>query len=355
MGYAYLIIDGQWGSTGKGKFAAWAAEKYKPHAVACDFMPNAGHTVMMDNGYKIVTNHIPSGAFGHKDAEIILGPGCGIDVRLLMEELEAYDFIDLKSRLFIHPNAVVITDRHKEIEAETTKRIASTMKGCGAALSEKIRRSPDVVLAKDVEELQPYIDDTVERVIKILDKGGIVQVEGAQGFDLSLDYGFYPHVTSRNVTPGDIMSRAGIPHHRLMKIFGCIRTFPIRVGNVVDENGTVVGWSGPHYDDQEELTWEDISARCGKQVVEKTTVTGRVRRVFSFSKKQYQKFVDVCMPSNVFLNFVNYLHPGVEGERDYLNLPDEVKEFVSEISSIYPIRWLGTGPKHGDIIDLWEV
>ena len=57
--------------------------------------------------------------------------------------------------------AVIVTSDHKEWERNHLVRISYTVKGCGAAKADKTRRHPDVILAKDVPELKPYIGDTI--------------------------------------------------------------------------------------------------------------------------------------------------------------------------------------------------
>jgi hypothetical protein len=67
------------------------------------------------------------------------------------------------------------------------------------------------------------------------------------------------------------------------------------VGNTPD------GYSGDWYPDQEETTFEKLGV-----IAEKTTVTGRVRRVASFSRMQIEEAMAMAMPDEVFLNFAQY-------------------------------------------------
>lgn len=358
-GKAYVLCDGQWGSTGKGKLAGYLASKIKPTAVACDFMTNAGHTWIGDDGTKIMTQQIPTGAL-FTDGPILLGPGCGISISTLLTEVTELNAkgYDIRGRLFIHPHAFIIDREHAEIEACVTKRVASTMKGCGAALADKVVRHPRLRLAKDAPELKDWIADTVRIATDILDNNGVIQVEGAQGFCLSLDWGVYPYVTSRNITPTDILLRSGIPAQYLGTVFGSLRTYPIRVGNVV-EDGVEVGFSGPCYPDQQELDWETLERRSGgTNLVERTTVTGRVRRLFNFSFEQLNHFIKMCAPDYLFLNFANHIDAGVAGVTKCEDLSESVLEVLNTIydrmDSDVPIGLIGTGPKQSDMIDfIW--
>ena len=86
------------------------------------------------------------------------------------------------------------------------------------------------------------------------------------------------------------------------------RTYPIRVGNIVDENGATIGYSGGVYDDQHELNWEDFP----NVEPERTTVTKRVRRIFTFSEMQYRQSIARLRPDIVHLGFCDYLLNEVE-------------------------------------------
>ena len=96
----------------------------------------------------------------------------------------------------------------------------------------------------------------------------------------------------------------------------------------------MIGWSGPCYPDQKELTWEQVG-----QSPEMTSVSKKVRRVFTFSEQQYMESCQMNGCTDVFMNFMNYL-PNHEKQ----------EEFFKRISSIGPrISWCGYGPTINDI------
>ncbi len=352
MGKVTVIVDGQFGSTGKAKLAAFIADKEKPDAVACDFMTNAGHTWVGEYGRKIMTQHIPTGAI-HTSGPIFLGPGCAITPNVLLDEIEALREFRIEERIRIHPHAVIIQPHHIEEERFINKRIASTMKGCGAAVAGKIRRKDDVVLAKHHDSLKHFCqNDYTQEIAVMLNDGAHILAEGAQGFSLSIDHGFYPYVTSRNITPGDILLRCGIPLRHGWTTWGSLRTFPIRVGNI-EEGGRQVGYSGGTYEDQVEMTWGEVAHMAGyAHIEERTTVTNRVRRVFGFSMKQLQHFMDVCNPDYLFLNFVNYYDKNTEDVDIYSELPESIRARINhlQIRSGGKLRLLGMGAKHNQIV-----
>jgi hypothetical protein len=74
----------------------------------------------------------------------------------------------------------------------------------------------------------------------------------------------------------------------------------IRVANRFDEDGG--GWSGPCYEDQMELDWDDIGVPP-----ELTSVSKKIRRVFTFSERQVAEAMLITGCTDIFLGFINYL------------------------------------------------
>jgi adenylosuccinate synthase len=351
-----VVIDGQWGSTGKGKLCDWLTRRFDPAVVVCDFQTNAGHTVVMDDGTKHVFQQLPVAAVSN-NAELLVNAGATITVKKLLEEIETHKCAE---RVTIHPHAAIVTAEAIAYEREHLNRISSTLKGCGATLGMKAMRHPGVVLAKDVPELKDFIGDTTEILHRYLRLKAVCFAESAQGLDLSINHGhLYPYVTSRDVTTASVLSNAGVPPQLVGDVWGCLRTFPIRVGNSFDADGKQIGTSGPYYDDQKELTWEEMKqiAGGGVDLTEKTTVTQKVRRIFTFSNKQFQKFNQICGPTHLFINFVNYLDHKVTGVRHHNQLTVPVQKFLvkllEEIGVGGPIISLvGTGPKTSDVVEI---
>lgn len=360
-GGANVVIDGQWGSTGKGKLAAFLAHSCPVDYATADFQSNAGHTVVLGND-TFVVHHIPAG-FVNLDATLYLAPAATITVDMLLQEIEALEKFRVADRLKIHPHVAVIRDEDVKHEKQALQGIASTMKGVGSALARKVQRN--AVLAKDEPKLQPFIADLTHDLCIAARMGAPILVETAQGFDLSLNHGTtYPFVTSRDVTVGSALSNVGLPASVLANVWGSLRTFPIRVGNLIVD-GVEVGHSGPHYPDQVEMTWQEISNRRPNKppVQEITTVTKRVRRVFTWSNTQFSRFMLVNRPTHLFLNFVNYLDARLEN-CDYrlrLTVSDfpavdnfirNCRRFLKWGAEGCDFRLLGTGPANDHMVIL---
>lgn len=298
-GKAAFICDGQYGSTGKGLFAAWLAGMpgNSVDVATTNASANAGHTTKYANGDKFVTYHLPTFGVIQKKPLIYLNAGSIIDPNLLHKEVEECEVNP--RRIFIHPNAAIINGQDRKDETRWNSgahRISSTQKGVGAALARKVRR--EATLAKDHHEINAKFNVEAMPLNLMLNAGQRVTVEVPQGFSLGLNERFYPYCTSRQCTMMQGMSDANIHPRFAGSIAMCVRTYPIRVGSLPGQS------SGDCYDDQQEIEWEDIDVEP-----EVTTVTKRKRRVFTWSRSQ---FFDACAanwPNVVFLNFVNY-NPG---------------------------------------------
>ncbi len=340
-GKVSFLIDAQWGSTGKGKLAGYLYEKNPnlKYAISNN-MPNAGHTYTK-NGKDFIFKVLPVGAV-FPGVTTLLGPHAAIRVDLLEYEMEMVkNETGEYPTVFIHPMATIVTTEDITEESTLVDGIASTGQGGCAAMTKKIWRRGEANLAKDCEKVKHLIGDTHQILREGIKSGEEAALaEGSQGFDLSLNCGHsYPHTTSRDCLVGTMIDNCGIPLKSVGSIIACMRTLPIRVGSTKNT-------SGPFYSDQKELNWKEVSEMCGYEVEEKTTVTKRIRRVFTFSETQTRKFCEYIRPDYAFLNFVNY-YP--EGENR-----DSMVDYIGSILSDYgcTLRLLGTGAELEDMQDL---
>lgn len=380
------FIDGQWGSSGKGKFNALLALKETPDFVVGHNSVNASHIVVWDDDKSYKFQHLSSSVV-NPSTDVVLGAGASIELPQLLKEIE--DWHLTPDRLFIHPNAVVITQEDVDYEKEHLVRIASTMTGNGAAAGRKVMRAPGVKFADDFMELRPFIHDTTTMVNDWLRGGKTGVLETAQGFELSMDHGVmyeengivhraYPYTTSRNVDPLTFAGMTGVAPKMLGNILLNLRTFPIRVGD--GSNNTIDGYSGvdlkgsssgPIWPDQHEMSWPEITIQSGSdtEIREMTSLTKRLRRVFSFSTMQLRHITKVVQPDFITLNFVNYVDAssyGVCGKmtRKKLNVVfPKIAKLVSRIECEQywagtpyagKVVWLGTGPRESQYIELVE-
>jgi len=339
----YLIMDLQFGSTGKGLFAGYMAETRKPDGVVSNFGPNAGHTYIDSVGRKFIHKMLPMGALSPAIRHILIGPGSVVNMEILDQEIRDFEGATgkyIRDKIVIHPAAAMICSCDKAAETPLNS-IGSTQQGTSAAMIRKINRQvkdwPPIIEFANVEH-PVFRGITISDIEynKRMDDTKLLQIESSQGYSLSIDSEHYPFCTSRPVNSAQIMSDCQIPWDRAVgtKIIGTLRTFPIRVANRYDENGQRVGYSGDGYPDQEETTWEEVGVKP-----ELTTVTKLERRVFTFSAKQTQAAIRACAPDYLFLNFVNYIN---------VDKLIDIKNIVGETG--HDIRWFGYGPTFQDVL-----
>ena len=244
----------------------------------------------------------------------LLGSGTVIDLEIVQKEIKEFE---VGGRILISATAPVVNEYCKEYERENLQYIASTFQGTGAAIGLKAMRSQKIRLVKDYPELEKYCHFHIADVI--LNRIGKHKYTGLceipQGYGLTVDSELYPFTTSRIVNVGQALAYLDVPASVVGDVIGVARTYPIRVGNVP------TGYSGDTFFDSKELTWEELSNKIGKKVLEMTSVTKRVRRVFTFSKYLFEMAVNRNGVNVLFLTFCDYL------------LPDEREEFIKYLTS----------------------
>ena len=127
-----IILDGQAGSCGKGKICGYIAQKDNIGISTNNWSSNAGHTYVADNGEKIVVSHLPISIL-NKNTKVCINAGSIITPEILEDELIRYKEIIGDRKIYIHPRAMIIKEKHREIEKKLI-RSGSTFKGCGVAL-----------------------------------------------------------------------------------------------------------------------------------------------------------------------------------------------------------------------------
>lgn len=342
-----VLVDLQFGSTGKGALAGFLSEKRGYDAVVSCNMPNAGHTAYSPDGQKFVHKVLPSGIFSPNLRAIGVGPGAVFDIGRLEEEWKnvclylRWKTAQFPVTLVIHEAAGVLMDHHREAEQKTLSRISSTMQGSAEALIDKIRRNAGAIaghhairISEIMNQYGPCRIVSQSEWLEIMIHQDRILLEGSQGYSLGLSSGFYPYCTSRDCTPARVIADCSMPVGWLGDVYGSCRVHPIRVGNTPD------GYSGDWYMDQREIHFSDLGVPA-----ETTTVTGRVRRIATFSKLQMREAMEMARPRRVFLNFCNY------DEHEAA----KVKTFIDEIAETIGCGGatiLGYGPLPQDIIEV---
>jgi len=327
-----LIIDCQYGSTGKGLLAGYLGALESPQVLCMAPSPNAGHTLVEEDGNVRVHKMLPLGITSPNLERIYLGPGSVIDMDRLLEE---YLALPRQVELWVHQNAAVVLQEHRDEEAAGGLAPGSTRSGAGSAFIAKIRRRPGTLLFG--EAVRGHALHGVVRVVDtqaaqtMLFHTSSIQVEGCQGYSLSVHHGDYPHCTSMDVTAAQLVADCGLPFDigRIVRVIGSLRTYPIRVANRPADGE----WSGPCYPDSSELQFSDLGLEQ-----EYTTVTKLPRRIFTFSQQQAVEAIQQNGCDEVFLNFAQY-------PPDFATL----ESIVEYLQTLTDVAFLGFGPRIADI------
>ncbi len=267
------IIGTQWGDEGKGKVVHYLSRN-ADYIVRYQGGNNAGHTVVFDNK-EYVLHLIPSGVLEHK--KCVIANGVVVDPEALYNEIQ---FLSSKGynvtpeNLFISDHAHIILSYHKYLDLvrEKTQKIGTTQRGIGPCYADKYSRTGIRVcdyleedtfltlLKKNLDEkypliknfvpisrkelekqiikqhkiyskfLKPFVVNTTNLLIDVIEKGDTVIFESAQGTMLDVDFGSYPYVTSSNPTVGGISIGTGLPPKYITKVIGIAKAYTTRVG-----------------------------------------------------------------------------------------------------------------------------
>ncbi len=333
-----FICDGQFGSTGKGLAASYLASLNDANIAITNASANAGHT-WKHNGKKGVTHHLPTWSVIKKGTLSYICAGAIVDPELLVKEIISNGVS--KPMVIVSKRAAIISEQHKNAEMNensSNTKLASTRKGVGEALASKIKREYGSIARDSAYLLENGINVLDYDVVNLLDTGLSAVCEVPQGFSLGINNGLsFPHCTSRECTILQAMSDLGVHPHYLGEVMMVVRTYPIRVGNIVNNDGVVIGDSGPCYPDQTETTFDDLGV-----APELTTVTKRVRRIFTWSFAQYYAACKINRPTQVLLTFCDYVK-----DEEYL------QNILFESKSIgFPITHISFG---GDVLDVVDI
>lgn len=337
-----VLVGGQYGSEGKGAIAAHVADRYGVHVRVGS--PNAGHTIYW-KGERHVMQTIPCGWI-NPDAKIVIGRGALVNMRLLMQELEHIEqyYPHFRDRLYIDTQAGVLDERFHEqeggTEGEMHRRIGSTGEGVGPARMARIARDPsEFRLVRDVAEeygIEKSLCENTPLLISSLQDGGTdVLIEGTQGSGLSLYHSNWPYCTSVDTNAAGIIAEVGVAPSRVTDVLMVCRTYPIRVA----------GNSGPMRD---EITWEELSDRIGKNLVpERTTVTHKVRRISEWDDGLFKRSCMMNEPTEIALTFCDYVDPDLYGTASIYDVDESKRlfEFMYEHDLLGKVRYFGTGPQ----------
>lgn len=287
--YADVIVDLQYGDTGKGKIAHALANSDEYNMVLrYNGGSNAGHTVY-HNGKKVVTHQVPVGVLYGKIS--VIGPGCVVNIDKLEKEIAELREagISTSGLIMVDRRAHVVTEEHLNEDGSDTK-IGTTRQGIGPAYRDKYGRTG--CRMEDVE-FEKYPSFHVIDIYEYLHKSDTlykVLCEGAQGFNLDIDWGDYPYVTSSHCTAGSACLN-GIPPKKIRKVIGIMKAYETYVGNKT------------HFTDSKNPIFKAIQ-EAGNEY---GATTGRPRKVRWADMDGIIKAIDINGVTDVYINKIDVL------------------------------------------------
>ncbi len=289
--YADVIVDLQSGDTGKGKVtnALAGKEGEYTHVVRYNGGHNAGHTIYKD-GKKIVTHIIPCGVL--HGIKSIIGPGCVLDPQKFLKEVkELADMGYNTSLIKVDERVHLITDDHLVEDGKDTE-IGTTRTGNGPAYRDKYGRKG--LRAKEGGPgLQPFLIDVYEEFHG--KENCRILFEGAQGFNLDVDWGDYPYVTSSHCTVGAACLN-GVPPNKIRNIYGIAKAYETYVGAKDFEGGHIFR----HMNQETADIIREVGGEYG-------ATTGRPRQINWIDFNQLEKAIKINGVNKLIINKIDVL------------------------------------------------
>ncbi len=328
-----IIVGGNFGDEGKGKIVSHVAHKDRPTIISRGGVgPNAGHTVIVGEK-KFGVRMCPSG-FVYPDARLMIGTGVLVDPQVFAKEVK---FLDVEGRIFIDKRCSIIEASHIEEDKSNShlaKTVGSTGTGCGPANRDRVMRTARQ--AQQIPELAPYLIDVPYELNTALDREETVLIEGTQGFGISLYYGHYPFVTSKDTCASQMAADNGIGPTRIDDVIVVFKAYPTRVGE------------GPFATEMLQKEADE------KGIHEFGTVTGRERRIGKWDGKmaRYAAMVNGC--TQAAITGIDHVDPSCFGLTSYDKLSQEALAFIETAEKDIGARvtLISTGPEMSQIIDI---
>jgi adenylosuccinate synthase len=350
-----IALGGMYGDEGKGKVISYLAVNDDPSIVArAGVGPNAGHTVYRD-GKKFKIREIPTG-FVNPNTRLLIGAGVLINPEITLKEIKE---AQIEDRIGIDGRCTVITQDHIDRDKKSehlSKTVKSTGTGCGPANEDRVKRVAKLV--KDEPSLAKFVTDVAVEVNEAVDKGDFLMIRRPPRSTLSLYYGTYPYVTSKDTNASTFAADVGLGPTKIDNVYLAFKAYMSRVGagpfdTYVDESNI-----NKHpvlkriYDEAEKMG--SVNETLAEYFDEKGTVTGRLRKVGSFDYKLAKYSLMLNGTKDMVVTCLDKLFPETVGVTDYGKLSSESKAYLDDLAkkSGGKIVMISTGPNPEDMVDL---
>ena len=418
------IVGSCWGDEGKGKITDMLAEN-ADIVIRFQGGSNAGHTIINDYG-KHALHQMPSCVFNENTVNII-GNGVAFNVPYFIKELNYLKESGIKEpKILISDRVQLLMPYHilfdtLEEARLSDKQFGSTKSGIAPFYSDKYAKMgiqicdlfhEDILMErikaaceiKNVllehlyhhelldpqkifdevmgykEFVAPYITNTAEYLNKAIKEGKEILLEGQLGALKDPDHGIYPMTTSSSTLAGFGAIGAGIPPHKIEKVYTVVKAYSSAVGGGAfvseifgDEaqelrvRGGDAGEFGATTGRPRRMGWFDcVAARYGCMLQGTTDIAFTVVDVLSYLDE-----IPVCVgyeidgevtkefPVTPLLEKAKPVYkvlPGwksdIRGITKYEDLPENARNYIEFIEKElgYPITIVSNGPKRNEII-----
>lgn len=351
-----IVVGAFYGDEGKGQVSKWAADKAEADGLPYQWSARVG---AQNAEHRIThlacdfTARVFPSACAYRDIKAVLGAGhCFLPDHFFREAIHLG--IPL-SRVWVDPHAMWLKESHATANLGTANARGSTGWGIGTATAEKVRRKPGTKLIGDCEEMAEALGDRLTDIPTLLQEiEGPGLFEGSQGAMLSLDHGYYPYCTAKNVTVPAICGELGIGLSRVRKVIGVTRMVMMRVP----------GPSGPT--GGKEISYDEVEARTGLRLPHHRRLQGdsslwaaSVKGDKADEERLFDITIEELYRSHILNNydclaitFVDYHRKGNYRVTKWKQLHKDTRELILEIDrEIAPVVMIRTGQGEHDYIE----
>lgn len=297
-----IVVGLQFGDEGKGATCVMLEQAFREYSFSVRVGSSTAEHRFRYNDKNYRFRVLPSLAvFSHVD--LLLGAGHIIRPDILQREIGNFGIE--KSRIFVDKFAAVVSQKARSgSKRNNSQGRGGYAMGTSLALYEKMKRKTDMeaVVEGNRDKFEGMKIGTILEMVNDRlsnEQDGIL--EGSQGALLSLNHGYYPFVTSYDVTTPALLASAGLHWEQVRDVYGVLRTSPMRVAG---DSGIMAGGS---------LTWGDIEQWAGhpipdsrkRQSNEDDTFAG-YERVAKFHQGEFRRALLLNRPTKLVLTHADW-------------------------------------------------
>lgn len=307
-----------------------------------------------------------------------LASGMVIDLEKLYNEIIANKEQCLKQyahgfsllgKIYVDPDAFIVSQKHKDIDAEKNGSLGTTNRGIGPAYADKVSRTGTRIkdLLKDNSEITTALKEIGVQFKHVLElenefSNSNLLFEGAQGTMIDLNHGTYPYVSCGDATIAGIYSSGFAGIAKLDNVYGVAKCYTTKVGTgpfpteIFNDEAEELRKLGNEYGATtgrpRRVGWIDLPAL--EYAVKKSGVTDLV--ITKFDILNGMKNIKMCVaydkkpvcPDDFFEAKPQYI--SIPGWKDAANT-DQLKEFIKFTSAVAgkPVSLVSFGKEDCDM------